>query len=97
MEIQNDKDLIKYMSRREMFTTKEIVNSDFKTSLTSNKVYYIDGIDIEWVSDDTVVCYIYSKNTTCAFNRTCSKDDFYKEMRNLFIPVAEMYEAWKLS
>ena len=47
-----------------MFTTKEIVNSDFKTSLTSNRTYYVDGIDVEWVSDDTVVCYIYSKNTT---------------------------------
>lgn len=43
MEILNDKDLIAYMSRREMFTTKKVVNSNFGTPFMKNRTYYIDG------------------------------------------------------
>jgi hypothetical protein len=95
MEILNDKDLEVYFNKREMYTTKEIVNSNFKTQFEANRTYFIDGIDIEWI-DETVICYIYSNDIECSFHRTCSKKEFYTEMQKLFIPIAEMYDAWKL-
>ena len=97
MNIHNDEDLIKYMSLKEMYTTKEIVDSNFKTQFRSNQTYFIDGINIEWVDDKTVVCYIFAGDIECSFHRTCSKIDFYAEMRKLFIPISEMYDAWKRS
>ena len=95
MNILNDKDLTTYFSKREMYTTKEIVNSNFKTEFEANRTYFIDGIDIEWVSNDTVICYIFSGNIVCSFHRTCTHLEFYAEMKRLFIPISEMYELWK--
>ena len=95
MNILNDKDLTTYMSKREMYTTKEIVNSNFKTEFESNRTYFIDGIDVEWVNEYTVICYIFSGKIECSFHRTTTKYGFYAEMKKLFIPISEMYEAWK--
>ena len=97
MNILSDNDLKTYMFKKEMYVTKEIVNSNFKTEFDADSTYFIDGIDIEWVDEDTVVCYIYSGNIECSFHRTCSKLDFYAEMKKLFIQIKEMYEVWKSS
>jgi len=97
MNILNDKDLETYFKKREMYTTKKIVNSNFKIEFEANRTYFIDGIDIEWVNNDTVVCYIYSGQIECSFHRTTTKYSFYAEMKKLFIPISEMYEACKLS
>lgn len=97
MNILNDKDLITYFKKREMFIPKEIVNSNFKTEFLSDRTYFIDGVDIEWVNENTVICYIFSNKIECSFHRTCRNFEFYAEMKKLFIPISEMYEVWKLS
>jgi len=51
MNILNDNDLKKYMTKCEMYITKDIVNSNFKTEFEANRTYFIDGIDIEWVKE----------------------------------------------
>lgn len=95
MNILNDNDLKKYMNKKEMYVTKEVVNYNFQTKFEANKTYFIDVINIEWVNDKTVIVEIYYEGKECQFHRTCSKLALYTEIKSLFIPVTEMYEAWK--
>jgi hypothetical protein len=95
MNVLTDKDLEKYMSNREMYVTKEIVNSDFKTEFEAKRTYFIDKIEITWVSEDKVICNIYSGQIKSSFIRSTTKYGFYAEMKKLFIPISEMFEAWK--
>ncbi|MFA5433156.1 MAG: hypothetical protein WC319_09895 [Candidatus Paceibacterota bacterium] len=97
MNILCDNDLKEYMTKREMYATKEIVNSNFKTEFEANRTCFINGVDIEWVTEDTVICYIFSGGIECSFYRTTTKYEFYAEMKKLFIPISEMYDAWKFS
>lgn len=96
MKIASDKELSIYMSRKEMYTTREVVNSDLKTEFLSNRTYFIDEIDIAWVNETTVMCVIRSGDIACVFNRTCKKPEFYAEIKRLFIPISEMHEAWRM-
>lgn len=95
MNILNDNDLKKYMTKREMYTIKEIANSNFQTEFEANRTYFIDRVDIEWVNENTVICYIFSGKIECSFHRTTTKNKFYAEMKKIFIPISEMYAAWK--
>ena len=98
MNILEDKDLKEYMLKKQMYATKEIVDINTKTIFKEKTVYFIHGISIEWVNNDTVLAYIFAENgIECSFTRTCSKLAFYSEIKKLFIPVDEMYQKWKRS
>lgn len=97
MKILSDNDLKMYMKKKEMYATREVVNSNFQTKFEANRTYFISGIDIEWVNENTVICYIFSDAIECSFYRTSTKIHFYAEMKNLFIPISEMFDAWKSS
>lgn len=91
-----DNDLIAYMSGKQMYVTKEIVNTNFKTQFSADTVYFIDKIEIVWLYENSVYFIIISQDTECQFCRTCnSKEDFYNEIKSLFIPVKDLFEAWK--
>ncbi len=97
MNILSDEDLKTYMNGNQMYVRKVVCDYNFKTQFEANKVYQIEGIIIEWVNDDTVVVEIYYEGKECQFHRTCTKLALYAELKSLFIPVTEMYEAWKRS
>jgi hypothetical protein len=96
MNILSDQDLKTHMNRNQVYVTKEVCNYNFKTQFEANKVYFIDGIDVDWINDDTVCIEIFFEGENCQFHRTCSKLALYAEMKSIFIPVSEMYEAWKI-
>jgi hypothetical protein len=97
MNILSDEDLKTYMSYNQMYVTKTICNSDFKTLFNAHFVYKIDNVVIDWFGDNHVCVQIYSDGNEHRFYRTGSRLALYAEIKHLFIPISEMYEAWKLS
>ena len=97
MNILSDEDLKTYMNGNQMYVTKTICDSDFKTQFEANRVYKIEGVIIDWFAYNHVCVEIYYEGKECRFFRTCSNLSLYAEMKHLFIPISEMYEAWKSS
>lgn len=100
MNVLSDEDLKEYFKQGQMYVRKEVVNYNFQTIFKEKTVYDIIGIAVEWVNDDTVICEIFFDKENvkvCNFHRTCTKLALYAELKTLFIPVSEMYEAWNRS
>ena len=47
MKIKSDEELIKYLTKEQVFCTKEIQNINLKTEFEARKVYVIDSVEIE--------------------------------------------------
>ena len=108
MNILSDEDLIKYLTKEQVFCTKEIVNINFKTEFEARKVYVIASVEIERQSFINVngvslrtssltgnekKAIIKSHGITCNFHSDEPNDKFYKKLKQLFIPVSELYES----
>jgi hypothetical protein len=91
-----DNDLVTYLSYKQMYVTKEIVSIDFQTQFSANTVYLIFKIDIHWLNENNVCLTIFSEVIECNIWRTVENiEDFYNEIKSLFIPVKDLFEAWK--
>ena len=110
INILTDEDLIKYLTKEQVFCTKEIVNIDFKTEFESRKVYVIDSVKIERQSFVNVngialrassltgnekKAIIKSHGITCNFHSDEPDEKFYKILKQLFIPISELYESYQ--
>ena len=109
MKIKSDEELIKYLTKEQVFCTKEIQNINLKTEFEARKVYVIDSVEIERQSFVNVngislrsssltghekKAIIKSHGITCNFHSDEPDDKFYKTIKQLFIPISELYEAY---
>ena len=109
MNILSDIDLINYLTKEQVFVTKDIVNIDFKPEFEKGKVYKIDTVDINHFGESTEVNNIKIKSTDkskdvilysngirlSTFKLNCSSFEMYAKFKHLFIPISELYEAYK--
>ena len=109
MKIKSDEELIKYLTKEQVFCTKEIQNINLKTEFEARKVYVIDSVEIERrsfanVNGVSLLCssltghekkaIIKSNGIICNFHSDEPDDKFYKTLKKIFIPVSELYEAY---
>ena len=111
MKIKSDEELINYLTKEQVFCTIEIQNINLKTEFVAKKVYIIDSVEIERRSFVNVngvsLCassltgnekkaIIKSHGIICNFYSDEPDEKFYKTLKNIFIPVSELYEAYNV-
>jgi len=94
MNISNYQDVEKYLQNKQVYFKKEIVNSDFKTIAESNKVHYVERVNLIRLNKEQIAFSINVNGREVTMYEYKSDLAFFAWVKCNFIPIHIMAEKF---
>lgn len=94
MNILSYSDVEKYLQNKQVYFRKNIENSNFKNLAQENKVYNVSKVIVERISDERIAFTISINGAETTMYEYKSDLSFFAWIKNNFIPVNELFNAY---